>query len=269
MARYSHSSLDFYHPSPATMDSRPPFSEEDEMSVLDDKILGSSTPELASISGQRRHSYEPASDAFLHRDSVWSDFSSPVSGAISRHNSHVGHAFFESAPNPFMRVDAAHPTPAYGQHASWPVSKDSGSCTPTGAYEQLPSEHDHGSSAGRLSAGAMGPVSVFNNVPPMSFRPEMAFAPSDAAAMSPTSGWTPALPDMADAVSRRVKSPTHRPGSPLSVRRDGIRKKNARFEIPAERTLSNIDQLISQSTNEEEIKELKQQKRLLRNRQAA
>jgi hypothetical protein len=55
----------------------------------------------------------------------------------------------------------------------------------------------------------------------------------------------------------------------LTLRRDGIRKKNARFEIPAERTLSNIDQLISQSTNEEEVKELKQQKRLLRNRQAA
>ncbi|KAG2005274.1 hypothetical protein GB937_008817, partial [Aspergillus fischeri] len=47
------------------------------------------------------------------------------------------------------------------------------------------------------------------------------------------------------------------------------RKKNSRFEIPPERTLENIDQLISQSTIEEEIKELKQQKRLLRNRQAA
>jgi len=53
------------------------------------------------------------------------------------------------------------------------------------------------------------------------------------------------------------------------MRRDGIRKKNARFEIPAERTLSNIDYLINQSNDDQEIKELKQQKRLLRNRQAA
>ncbi|KAL2885946.1 bZIP transcription factor [Ceratocystis lukuohia] len=52
-------------------------------------------------------------------------------------------------------------------------------------------------------------------------------------------------------------------------RGDGIRKKNARFDIPAERNLNNIDHLISQSTDEQEIKELKQQKRLLRNRQAA
>ncbi|KAJ6172625.1 hypothetical protein N7470_001692 [Penicillium chermesinum] len=61
----------------------------------------------------------------------------------------------------------------------------------------------------------------------------------------------------------------YRNDSPMVMRRDGVRKKNARFDIPQERNLSNIDQLISQSTNEDEVKELKQQKRLLRNRQAA
>jgi hypothetical protein len=55
----------------------------------------------------------------------------------------------------------------------------------------------------------------------------------------------------------------------LVVRSDGIRKKNAKFEIPKERNLQNIDNLISLTTDEEEKKELKQQKRLLRNRQAA
>ncbi|KAB2571450.1 Basic-leucine zipper (bZIP) transcription factor [Lasiodiplodia theobromae] len=56
--------------------------------------------------------------------------------------------------------------------------------------------------------------------------------------------------------------------SPLP-RRNGLPKKTVRFEIPPERSLLNIDQLIAQSTNEEEIKELKQQKRLLLNKQAA
>lgn len=65
-----------------------------------------------------------------------------------------------------------------------------------------------------------------------------------------------------------LASPTFNPNPPL-LRRDGIRKKNARFEIPAERTLRTIDTLINQTTDEQEIKELKQQKRLLRNRQAA
>ena len=66
----------------------------------------------------------------------------------------------------------------------------------------------------------------------------------------------------------RSGSPTGRSHNELR-RGDGIRKKNARFEIPAERNLNNIDQLIASSTDEQEIKELKQQKRLLRNRQAA
>jgi len=65
-----------------------------------------------------------------------------------------------------------------------------------------------------------------------------------------------------------LTSPMFNVNPPL-LRRDGIRKKNARFEIPAERTLRTIDQLITQTTDEQEIKELKQQKRLLRNRQAA
>ncbi|KAI6750421.1 hypothetical protein HG530_014702 [Fusarium avenaceum] len=48
-----------------------------------------------------------------------------------------------------------------------------------------------------------------------------------------------------------------------------IRKKNIRFDIPEGRNLGNIDHLIAQTTDERQIKELKQQKRLLRNRQAA
>lgn len=240
------------------------------MSVLDDKILDSTSPELSSsTSDNRRSSYEQhAPDAFSHRDSVWSDFSQPIASTQSRQNSNVGHAIYESAPNPFMRVNTADQAPAYGQPPSWPISKDSGSCTPTGIYDQFPQELDHSSTA-PFPGGAVGSVNAVGY--PLSYRQGMAFGPPGAVAMSPQSsqGWIPASTDMSDAMSRPMKSPTYRNGSPLSVRRDGIRKKNARFEIPAERTLSNIDQLISQSTNEEEIKELKQQKRLLRNRQAA
>lgn len=85
-----------------------------------------------------------------------------------------------------------------------------------------------------------------------------------------SSGSMPTSPQKDQSMPKR-----NRPGSPLfrshnELRRgDGIRKKNARFDIPAERNLSNIDHLIAQSTDEQEIKELKQQKRLLRNRQAA
>lgn len=83
---------------------------------------------------------------------------------------------------------------------------------------------------------------------------------------SPQKGWIGQAESMAKKM--RPGSPTIRSHNDMR-RGDGIRKKNARFDIPAERNLSNIDHLIAQSTDEQEIKELKQQKRLLRNRQAA
>ena len=52
-------------------------------------------------------------------------------------------------------------------------------------------------------------------------------------------------------------------------RRNGVRKKNARIAIPYQRSLAVIEQLIQQSQNQAELKELKSQRRLLRNREAA
>lgn len=65
-----------------------------------------------------------------------------------------------------------------------------------------------------------------------------------------------------------------RPSSPPRTmvdlqRRDGIRKKNGRIDIPQERNIHTIDQLIETTKDEDMLKELKQQKRLLRNREAA
>lgn len=178
--------------------------------------------------------------------------------------------------------------PNYGQQTSWPMSRDSGSCTPSQVYDQFSHDFD-ANSAGAFSGGAVGPVSSIN-FSQMTYRPGAVFGAPGGVAMSPQSsqGWMPTTTATTAAATTTTtttttttaevpnnqarpttRSPTYRSDSTLHVRRDGIRKKNARFEIPAERTLSNIDQLIAQSTNEEEIKELKQQKRLLRNRQAA
>lgn len=112
-----------------------------------------------------------------------------------------------------------------------------------------------------ISGGAVGAV-------PLAY--SNGFLAPGSVPMSPQSSsqnqnWVPAPMDLEVHLN---KSPSYGPPSP-AMRRDRIRKKNARFEIPAERTLNNIDQLIGQSTNEEETRELKQQKRLLRNRQAA
>ncbi|EPS31503.1 hypothetical protein PDE_06458 [Penicillium oxalicum 114-2] len=269
MARYAQ--YDYYQPSPTTLDMPPP--EDDEMSVLDDKILDSTSPHL---SDPRRPSYDADAAAFSHRNSVWSNYSHASSDPSQSHprSSSLPQAMLDSTGATFMPVDG--PQPYMPPQASWALSRDgSGSCTPT-AYDQYAAESEQPVTSGpAFSVGAVGPV---GGIPmgAVSFRGDAGVvnfaAPpgSGGVAMSPQSsqGWMPAPMDLADAAAMQ-KSSAYRTDSTMALRRDGIRKKNARFEIPAERTLSNIDHLISQSTNEEEVKELKQQKRLLRNRQAA
>ncbi|KAJ5899967.1 hypothetical protein N7495_004711 [Penicillium taxi] len=242
MARYSQ--YDFYQ-QPSRLDVNP--AEEEEMSVLDEKILDTHSP----LSDPR--SYD--TDTFSHRNSVWSNYSH--SSDQSRPASHLGQSILDSTAT-YMPMDG----PQTFAHPHWSLSRTaSGSCTPT-AYDQY--QEPEGNSA-QFAGGAVGPVGAI----PMGavYR---SFAPAGGVAMSPQSsqGWVPAPMDLAD-VTAQAKASAYRNGSPLTMRRDGIRKKNARFDIPAERTLSNIDHLISQSNNDDEIKELKQQKRLLRNRQAA
>ncbi|KAJ5641422.1 hypothetical protein N7490_005422 [Penicillium lividum] len=242
MARYSQ--FEFYQQNPSPLDVSQ--SEEEEMNVLDDKILDSTSP---GLSDPRRASYD---EAYSHRNSVWSNYS----GSDQARPTSLGQAVLDSGV-PFMPVDGAH----YAQ--PWSLSRTaSGSCTPT-AYDQYPSEE---SSSAPFQGGAVGPVGSMPMA--VSYRGAMGYQPPGGVAMSPQSsqGWMPAPMELSDV---NPSKSLYRNGSPLMLRRDGIRKKNARFEIPAERTLSNIDQLINQSTNDDEIKELKQQKRLLRNRQAA
>lgn len=248
------------------------------MSVLDDKILDS-TSDVAGISDPRRSSYDQHPDALSYRESVWGDFAhqqpqqhqSHVAPSlhpeVSRQDSHVPASIpLYDSSNQFMRLDTAQTNAAYAQQAAWPMSRGSGSCTPTPVYDQFAQDYD-ANSAGAFSGGAVGPVSAINFGQMSSYRSNLFGAPGSVA-MSPQSsqGWMQ-TGEMVDG--RPARSPTYRTDSNMHLRRDGIRKKNARFDIPAERTLSNIDQLIAQSTNEDEIKELKQQKRLLRNRQAA
>jgi hypothetical protein len=283
MARFTQQPFDFYQPA-AALETKPAFSEEDDMSVLDDKILDP-TPDVSSMAVPRRSSYDHNNgDALAYRDQpVWGDFAPPQqaqqqqqqqqqqqtqqqqSHPPSRQDSQVASTMYDSG-NQLMRLDTAQANTAYAQQASWAMSRGSGSCTPTPVYDQFSQEFSDANSAGAFSGGAVGPISSINYAQ-MNYRGNIFGAPGGVA-MSPQSsqGWMPSG-DMVD--TRPTRSPTYRTDSNLHLRRDGIRKKNARFEIPAERTLNNIDQLIAQSSNEDEVKELKQQKRLLRNRQAA
>ena len=189
----------------------------------------------------------------------WTDFSS-AHGAVS----HATQAPAVVRPHHPAALTFRSPVD------SWP----SGSCTPTPIYDGLTSEYDGGPVSASYWPGSAGVATTGAPEP----HPMAAFAvPLSTDGSMPTSpmgDWSSAVAVGGDTLGPRAVPPRPRPGSPPSphsplLRRDGIRKKNARFEIPAERNLLNIDQLIAQSNDDREIKELKQQKRLLRNRQAA
>lgn len=259
--RYSQT-YEYYPNDPWPVDSKSPFANQDEINVnnLDTKVTEANESNLISPTDQRRDSLGPSVDTTTSpRDNMWEQYPHE-SVAQSRLPQQSSHDLF-NGPNPFVRIDTSQAA-AYAQQSAWSLTGTSGSCTPTSAFDTV--SHDFTGASSTFHNGSID----FTQVPYPS-----ESQPNSAIPMSPESsqGWMSATSsDAAESRSRPVRSPPFRIGSPsIHLQRDGIRKKNARFEIPAERTLSNIDTLIKISTDEQEVKELKQQKRLLRNRQAA
>ena len=174
------------------------------------------------------------------------------------------HPFYAASTSAGMPQNSAVHGANFSPQSAWLINDNSGSCTPTQGFDQV---------AFPQPPQANDPHSQPFNPVQIQHAPQMGGAPGFPATSphSAKDGWFPMSADGMDFRAMPAK-PSHTPAFVTStsiLRRDGIRKKNARFEIPAERNLRTIDHLIQQTTDETEIKELKQQKRLLRNRQAA
>lgn len=237
-------------------DFKPAYAEREPHLHHEERPSGAATPaDFGSVSHSRRASVLKVEDDYSAAEEsmpMWHD---------RPHEPHyqTRHYSQPSIPTnghhqPYMRVDPNFAA-SYAQ-PQWSMSH-SGTSTPTPAYHA--SVDSYGQPVQVQHASNLG----FN------FNQE----PISAVSMSPQSsqgGWASAT--SSDGLEQRgiMQSPLYRPMSPqLVLRPDGIRKKNARFEIPKERNLHTIDALIAASTDDHEKKELKQQKRLLRNRQAA
>ncbi|KOS16703.1 putative basic-leucine zipper transcription factor J [Escovopsis weberi] len=237
---------------------------KEEGSVLEDSLLDTSSmdsgldlsPDLAD---SRRESFAIGAPLFSPKTEDWHsvDMQSLPSNNPFYDGSHA--ATTTATNNPFfMRFDQAATANPYVSAANpWAMNSTSSTPTPFQRFENIPADFEtNATSIFQRNIHAPTPFANTGNM----F--SALTAESHAMEASESSPGGPAAKKM------RPSSPTIRSHNDLR-RGDGIRKKNARFEIPAERNLSNIDQLIAQSTDEQEIKELKQQKRLLRNRQAA
>lgn len=274
-AAYHAFQMDPYLQQNLSVDNRRSLFDDDDSSILDDNILDSNTlldSTLDFPSMDRRRGEALEANGIFSPSNEWefdhdmgmagpADDSTPVPAATFEHSNGTN--------NPFIKREPSQAS--YAQQHSWSSNGASGSCTPTVYDNNTFSGFDeNGAYMAPVLGGsaAQGPFDNNVHIPPHAVFQSGASIPS-----SPTKNWDGAGPADHDgpmAKRMRPSSPGPRSHSPLHVvRRDGIRKKNARFDIPAERTLMNIDQLIAHSQDENEIKELKQQKRLLRNRQAA
>ena len=170
-------------------------------------------------------------------------------------------------------LDGSHATLFNSQHGLWSFNETPGSCTPARSYTSP--ECERSTSLASFTSRLGQPLSDAPNFP-LGTHGTGVSPTTQASQVSPRlcQEWTsmspsdPAGGDWSMLSESHASSPNFL-GSIDVLRCDGIRKKNARFEIPAERNLQTIDKLISTTTDEHQIKELKQQKRLLRNRQAA
>jgi hypothetical protein len=257
----------YFRPNPLTVDTShsQKYFEDEDSSLLDDSLLdhnGSLDSGLEMsppMAGSRRDSFAVSSTLFSPKTEDWQ--------SVDMQSVPSNNPFLEpQSNNPFMRMDQSQAA-AYAPQGQWNMNHGSGTCTPLQQYDGLANEYDAGAPVFQQAmptqtpfTNPSGQVPLFQNVGPN----------GHSIPAQNMKGWMGQDPKNHQSMAKRMQpdSPPIRSHNELR-RGDGIRKKNARFDIPAERNLNNIDQLISQSNDDQEIKELKQQKRLLRNRQAA
>jgi hypothetical protein len=238
-------------------DIKPALSEDDASSILDGQVFESSPPaDMADLSDARRASVTKVEDDYSASGHLWQERSHGGMGP-TRHYSQSSILSSSQHPQFYSHISTTNCAPTYMHHQAWPLSVRTEASTPTPFYGPVQKSFGH-----QVQYPA-GPVS-FNFAQP---------EPLSAVSMSPQSSQGGCASTTSSDVAETSSSMRHRfklaASSQLVARSDGIRKKNAKFEIPHERNLNTIEALIHNAQNDDERKELKQQKRLLRNRQAA
>ena len=269
MAGLTHNQVYSNEPQPL-MHWHKGLTEADGDLTLDDHNLDSQTFDMAHIDhSQRRESFASSASLVSPTHQTWPEYGySADSAAHFPHDHNNSHAFQENGTQQYAQAGNpqyahyAHHMPQWQHQPSLgpePVHPNFGTFAPNTDVVKTETPYSSDNHASQMNAYGGLPVpmdSEYPRYPASAASPQWSTSSSDAVEKIPRSGqYQSSLFDT----------------NPPQLRRDGVRKKNARFEIPEGRNLQTIDELINNTNpnNEEEIKELKQQKRLLRNRQAA
>lgn len=244
--------------------------DQEDDSVLDDHILDSSSFDTATMENiPRRQSFASSASLLSPRQQTWPDFGYNNDATPTASLNHQAPLFPEHIGNDFAPGIPQYPN--YSNHmAAWNSQGNVGADNSNAAAF----------TAFNTDLDDVKPEESFNNdVAQPSHQNLYGGLPRHSApdyrhdAVSVASPqWSTSSSDAVEKIPRsgHVQSPTFNHNAP-HLRRDGVRKKNARFDIPDGHNVHTIDLLIAAAdpTNEEKIRTLKQEKRLLRNRQAA
>ena len=244
--------------------------DQEDDSVLDDHILDSSSFDTSAMDNiPRRQSFASSASLLSPRQQTWPDYAYNNDATPTASLNHQAPLFPEHVANNFAPGIPQYPN--YGGHlASWNSHGNVGSDTSNAAaFTPFSTDLDDVKPEEPLNHDVAQPShrNLYGGLPRHS-APE--YRHDAASAASPQ--WSTSSSDAVEKIPRsgHIQSPTFNHNAP-HLRRDGVRKKNARFDIPDGHNVHTIDLLIAAAdpTNEEKIRTLKQEKRLLRNRQAA
>lgn len=254
--------------------------DEEGDSVLDEFILDDSySADMAGarFDSQRQHqqAHQPQQHFFTptpsypQQDDTWSTYA--AHNQTQTFNTVNTPQTLSYAQLPVQSQLSQRYPPQYSSYNEHPPSWQPLSVSTTqhdGASSRLPFPYEIKSEEPIHESNMMPSDALIANVPhePTQQVPSIASPQSDNGWLSTSSSSEHSKnPAKTETIARSFTDfPSH-------MRREGIRKKNARVEIPDGRTIDSIEEEIRlcDPNDEEKLKRLKQYKRLLRNREAA
>ena len=244
--------------------------DQEDDSVLDEHILDSSSFDTATMDNMpRRQSFASSASLLSPRQQTWPDFAYSSDATPTASLNHQAPLFPEHVASHFAPGIPQYPS--YSSHmATWNSQGNVGSdSSNAAAFTPFSTDLDDVKPEEPFNHDVAQP-SQQNHYGGLPRHSAQEYRHETASAASPQ--WSTSSSDAVEKIPRsgHVQSPTFNHNAP-HLRRDGVRKKNARFDIPDGHNVHTIDLLIAAAdpTNEEKIRTLKQEKRLLRNRQAA
>ena len=239
--------------------------------VLDEHILDTNTFDMNAVDqNQRRESFASSASIISPAQPAWPEYA--YSADAAHYALSNGPSLYpDHSGNQLSHSDAPPYSPFGAQMPQWQTQTNIGQDPNTDTFQGFTSEAETIKPEVPYSNDVMPPQHphAYGGLP-VHMDSEYPQYPATSAA-SPTQ-WSTSSSDAVEKIPRsgHFQSTMFKHNLP-QLPRDGVRKKNARFEIPEGHNLQTIDELINRTdpNNEQTLKELKQQKRLLRNRQAA